>query len=400
MRSQMTTLSPPAIDPSPPAIDPSHHLREPARGAVAYPALAALPGVEQVRAFLAGRAPAPPVARLTGRRIVDASVGSVTYALQASDWMVGPQGVVHPGVLAMLADISSFATVVSALPARVPCRTAELSMTFLGSPPSAEGEITARGRLLHVDEQMGLAEVHVRDARDRLVAHGMSRCSVFPPIDESIAMVPPGESRTGGTEPGRPDPHLRAAPAAARGAHKSRDGIDLLRAELHGELPPPPIDLLTGIRLVGAERGRVVFGLPASPWLRGEWGTVHGGVLTLLAKSAAAAAAQTTATAGTSFAARDIKVNFLRAVPADGRELRATGTVLHRGKRLAIATAEVMHGDERVAVLTGTTALAPPARPRSTHRRSRLGLPIRNAAAGADTSDTTSLALANAGALW
>src|SRR5262245_14243198 len=55
--------------------------REPARGGVAYPGLAALFGLEQVEAFLAGRAPAPPVARLTGRRIVDVSFGSATYAL-------------------------------------------------------------------------------------------------------------------------------------------------------------------------------------------------------------------------------------------------------------------------------------------------------------------------------
>jgi hypothetical protein len=41
--------------------------------------------------------------------------------------------------------------------------------------------------------------------------------------------------------------------------------------------------------------------------------------------------------------------------------LLATGTVLHRGKRMAIATAEVMNGDVRVAILTGTTALTPPA---------------------------------------
>src|SRR5438874_3083884 len=47
-------------------IDTSHVLPEPARGGVAYPGLAALPGVEQLGAFLAGRAPAPPVARLTG----------------------------------------------------------------------------------------------------------------------------------------------------------------------------------------------------------------------------------------------------------------------------------------------------------------------------------------------
>jgi uncharacterized protein (TIGR00369 family) len=344
--------------------DPSHLLREPVRGGVVYPGLAALPGVEQVRALLAGRAPAPPVARLTGRRIVDASVGSVTYALQATDWMLGPKGVVHTGVLALLADGSLIATVVSGLPARVLCTTAELSLTFLGEPPSGGGEVTAHGQLLHLDGQMALAEVYVRDARDRLAAHGTSRCSVFPPIDESVQLVPPDEPAGAEAEPGSPDPYLRETPVTDRGhRHEARDGLELLRAQLRGELPPPPIDQLTGIRLVGAEPGRVVFALLASPWLRNEWGTVYGGILTLLAKSAAAAAVQATASRGTSFTALDVKINFLQAVPADGRELLATGTVLHRGKRLAISTAEVMHGDVRVAILTGTTALTPSASP-------------------------------------
>jgi uncharacterized protein (TIGR00369 family) len=136
----------------------------------------------------------------------------------------------------------------------------------------------------------------------------------------------------------------------------------LLRARLHGDVPPPPIDQLTGIRLVAAEHGRVVFSLPAHRWLGNEWGTVYGGLTTLVAKSAAAAAVQTTAAAGTRFTALDIKVNLLRPIPLDGRELVATGTLLHRGKRLAIATAQVVHGDERVAVATGTTALTPPRR--------------------------------------
>src|SRR5436190_12776933 len=318
------------------AISQVEHLREPVRAGAAYPGLAALPGIEQLRAFLTGRAPAPPVARLTGRRIVDASYGSATYDLRASDWLAGPKGVVHPGVLALLADGALIASVVSALPPRVLCTTAELSMTFLGSSPSAGGEITARGRLLHLDEEMALAEVEVRDARDRLVAHGTSRCSVFPPMDEAIELLPPAESAVGGTEPAGPDPHLRAAPMAAPGPREARDGAGMLRAQLRGELRRPPIDLLTGIRLVATERGRVAFAMPASPWLRNEWGTVYGGVLTLLAKSAAAAAVQTTAADGTEFNALDIKVNFLRAVPADGRELCATATVLDRAEAASI----------------------------------------------------------------
>jgi len=129
--------------------------------------------------------------------------------------------------------------------------------------------------------------------------------------------------------------------------------------QLRGEAPRPPVDQLTGIRLSEAERGRVVFRLVASPWLRNEFGNVYGGVLSLLAKSAAAAAVQTIAAEGVAFTALDVKVNFLKGVPADGSELVATGTVTHAGKRLAIGSADVMQGDVRVAVLTGTTALTP-----------------------------------------
>jgi uncharacterized protein (TIGR00369 family) len=81
---------------------------------------------------------------------------------------------------------------------------------------------------------------------------------------------------------------------------------------------------------------------------------------TLLAKSATAAVVQSTAPAGTRYTALDVKVNFLRAIPVDGRDQVARGTLLHRGRRLAIATADIMHGQERVAVATGSTALTPP----------------------------------------
>ena len=142
-------------------------------------------------------------------------------------------------------------------------------MTFLGSLPSGGSEIMAHGQLLHVDREMALAEVYVRDAHDRLVAHGTSRCSVFPPI-ESVQLIPPDEPAAA-TEPGTPDPYLREPPAADRDPlQEARDGVELLRAQLRGELPRPPIDQLTGIRLVEAEPGPAVFALPASPWLRNE----------------------------------------------------------------------------------------------------------------------------------
>ena len=334
-------------------------MNEPVRGAPAYPGLAALPGVQQLERFLAGETPAPPVARLTGRRIVAAGHRIATYALPATPWMLGPKGLVHAGVLAMLGDGALVAAVVSGLPPRTLCTTAELSMTFLATPAHGGGDVLAYGRLVHLDEQMGLAEVFVADDSGELVAHGTSRCSVFPPIDKAIELVPPPADGQGPAT-AAPDPYLRPVPETRRWRPPPQaDGISWLRARLDGDAPPPAIDELTGIRLTSAEPGRVVFAMPAHPWLSNEWGTVYGGMTALLAKSATAAAVQSTAPAGTAYTALDVKVNFLRAIPPDGRDLVATGTLLHRGRRLAIGTAEVMHGGVRVAVATGTTALTP-----------------------------------------
>ena len=103
----------------------------------------------------------------------------------------------------------------------------------------------------------------------------------------------------------------------------------------------------------------MVFGMPASGWLAQEFGAIFGGAIALLGMSAASAAVQATADAGTGFAALDVKVNLLRPVLPDGQDLVATGTVLHRGRRLAIGTSEVQHAGKRVAVVTGTTELLP-----------------------------------------
>ena len=73
--------------------------------------------------------------------------------------------------------------------------------------------------------------------------------------------------------------------------------------------------------------------MPAHGWLLQEIGTVFGGMIALLAKSATAGAVQSAASAGTRFTALDLKVNFLRAVDADGTELLAKGKVVHRGSR-------------------------------------------------------------------
>jgi uncharacterized protein (TIGR00369 family) len=69
---------------------------------------------------------------------------------------------------------------------------------------------------------------------------------------------------------------------------------------------------------------------------------------------------QTTLPAGTAFAPVDLKVCFLRPVSPDGRDLLARGTVIHRGRSMAIAISEVFNADgKKAAVATGSTVILP-----------------------------------------
>jgi uncharacterized protein (TIGR00369 family) len=80
----------------------------------------------------------------------------------------------------------------------------------------------------------------------------------------------------------------------------------------------------------------------------------------LLAEAGLSGAIQTTLPAGTALAPVDLKVNYLRPLAADGRRALARGRVVHSGRRIAVASAEVLDADGKpVAVATGSAMLLP-----------------------------------------
>ncbi|MDV3222271.1 PaaI family thioesterase [Intrasporangium sp.] len=333
--------------------------QEEPRGGAANFALLAWPGVEVLRTLApGGLTPAAPVARLTGRRLVSADPGEAVYALPKSDWYLSSRGAMHPAMLAFLADAALTGAVQASLPARTLCTTAELSMTFCSAVPRGGDHIVASGRAIHVDDAMGLAEVFITD-NGHLVAHGTSRSVVLRPIPEGrdlgeIPDAPPLEA-----PPATPDPWQRPLPGGVPSGEdlQGRAGLDVLRDVLDGTRPRPPVDRLLGLRLTSAEAGRVTFEQRAHGWLTTEQGKVYGGATAFLAMSAASATVQTVADPSVAPSALDLKVNFLRPVDPDGETMTASGTILHEGRELVIATSEVTHHGRTVALATGTTAL-------------------------------------------
>lgn len=135
----------------------------------------------------------------------------------------------------------------------------------------------------------------------------------------------------------------------------SLSGIDFLRAIRDGVIPPPPIAVLMGMRLIVVEPGTVVFECEPDEAVYNPIGTVHGGLVCTLADTVSACAVQTTLEKGFTYTSIDLNVSYLRAVTADSGVLRATGVVTKAGRRVAFASAEIVDGAGKV-VATATTS--------------------------------------------
>jgi uncharacterized protein (TIGR00369 family) len=104
-----------------------------------------------------------------------------------------------------------------------------------------------------------------------------------------------------------------------------------------------------GARLLRVESGLVEVALPHSERVTQQQGGFHGGAMGALADIAAGYAALTVVEADQEVTTVEYKINFLAGF-RDG-ELRATGRVVRRGRRIIVTTAEVSHhaADGRVS---------------------------------------------------
>jgi uncharacterized protein (TIGR00369 family) len=144
-------------------------------------------------------------------------------------------------------------------------------------------------------------------------------------------------------------------PMIAAAAAPGMSGLEFLQAIKDGKLPPPPITALLGFRPVEVEEGLVVFeGAPDESVYNGI-GVVHGGLVCALADSVAACAVHSTLPVGLAYTSIDLNVSYTRPVTKDSGTLRAIGTVVKPGRRVAFSKAEILDGQGKV-VATATSS--------------------------------------------
>jgi uncharacterized protein (TIGR00369 family) len=311
------------------ATDADAPWREPVRGGHPDPILAARPGIELLRAMLARETPAPPLARLTGMRPVTLSARSARFDMPLSGWLCADDGRVPLGVLAIPADAAMACAIIAEVPAGVVISTTELALRQVR--PALPGRtLRTEAAVIDVGPAIALAEVTLSDDTGALIARGGSLCVQL----TADVGGEPGSERPGEAEATDPDPWERPAPEAG-------------------------LERLIGLRQVAVTDGDATFALPATRWLCAPPpGRAQGGAVAMLAGAAIDAAVQTSAPPGERFRLLELKLNYLRPLASDGREARARATLVHGGRRTAVARADVVDADGRAIAVASGSAIA------------------------------------------
>jgi uncharacterized protein (TIGR00369 family) len=339
--------------------------QEPAKGGYPDRSFLGLAGIDRMGAGRRGLIPYSPMSYLTELELTEASRGHSTFSMPASPWFANSSGLISAGILALIGDAALGSVVHSDVEAGQGMTTAELSMSFLRPVvPSQGSAVTGSGQLIHRGRTMGISEAFLFGDGDQLISHGTTRCSVFPPVDPIPDPPDPGAPPIDQARPGSAadDPLRRPVQGESlpQEEFERRPGLEILRALIDGELPRPPVHHLTGLGLVEAAEGETVGVLPCSKWLSTSAGTVQGGFTAMLAEFAMTSAAFSTTPPHTAVAALDFKVNYLRPVFPDGRDLRARARILHQGRTLVIAAAEITNAEgKQVALATGSSMYLP-----------------------------------------
>ena len=131
-----------------------------------------------------------------------------------------------------------------------------------------------------------------------------------------------------------------------------RDHID---AMVRGEIPPPPVSRLLGLRLKSHADGECVFEMKVAPEHGNPMGTLQGGIICALADAAMGMAYATTLGEGETFTTLELKTNYLRQV-VNGT-LTATGRVVHAGRKIGLTSCDVVDEQGRLVAHATSTCM-------------------------------------------
>ena len=142
---------------------------------------AGLSGLELLEAMIAGRLPAPPMAKTLGFALVEVSPGAAVFEGEAGPHLLNPLGSVHGGFALTLVDSAAGCAVHTTLPAGIGYTTVETKVNFTGPIRADSGILRVEGKVIASGKQIATAEARVLSREGRILAHGTSTLMILRP---------------------------------------------------------------------------------------------------------------------------------------------------------------------------------------------------------------------------
>ena len=136
-----------------------------------------------------------------------------------------------------------------------------------------------------------------------------------------------------------------------------KTGLEVMQAMLQGEIPYAAIAKTLDFLIVEVGDGSAIFQGTPGPQHFNPMGTVHGGWFATLLDSALGCAVHTRMPPGRAYTTAELSVNIVRALTPKVQRVRAIGRVIHCGRQLATADAQLVGPDGTLYAHATTTCL-------------------------------------------
>ena len=152
--------------------------------------------------------------------------------------------------------------------------------------------------------------------------------------------------------------HAGPGPGVARADQiAGKTGLEQMQAMLRGEIPYAAIAETLDFLVIGIGDGEATFQGTPGPNHFNPMGVVHGGWFATLLDSALGCAVHTKMPAGRGYTTAELSVNIVRALTPNVPRVRAIGRVIHCGRQLATAEAQLIGPDGTLYAHATTTCL-------------------------------------------
>ena len=141
----------------------------------------AMTGLEALHAMIAGKLPAPPIARHLNFTLVEASDGKAIFEGEASADVLNPHGTVHGGWAAAILDSALGCAVHTTLAPGERYTTVEMKVSYLRPILVGKtGVVRCEGIVINRGRTLAISEARIVDNQGKLYAHATETCMIFP----------------------------------------------------------------------------------------------------------------------------------------------------------------------------------------------------------------------------